>query len=304
MNKLISFALAATVAFGGIGAAAASASAAQPATPSSTSTESLQHRDSGSWVEFNNHSGGKYYLSGHLTENGNTYWGNKADGDDVSFRVGLTKESNVPIYAHNPQWSEAYLQIGGQKFHNKGSIIAGGMEFKVEYLGSVWRGSMNYKKWNVTFTQVDPYVHKYVHHTDSNDGVKGAIINNSNAPVELRVNAWGSQVFTLAPKQRMLFFDGHSFDGGWGIKVEIRKPGDPAKRLATLTASDGSMALPSVKVERDGSGTDRHGYSEGESKSYSQEGSTVEIKRFHDNKLPYGETWETSDWALFDFVIR
>lgn len=279
--------------------ASTAASVGAPAMSARGQSGAVSHATKGTRVDFFNETGAPIRIGDRVVApNGWMYLeGKSGEGDDISSSITDSTGQQVKFYGHNPFWKEAYLQFDGQKVFRSCYTQAGGMGFKVTFIGGDITVS---KPWRVHVYQEGRFAHEFVHHTDEHDGVKGTVTNRSS--VEATVRLGGSDL-TLRPGQMLLFFDSHDFGSsdGRGTDMRISGNGHPGYELR---AGDRSFDYPLVQMHGCGQ-KDRYSFSEGESRSYHWgKGLKLDVTREDDGKMdvPY-ENRYTSDWARFNIVI-
>lgn len=124
--------------------------AAQASTPSdssrshSTADERLRNSDVGTRIWFTNHSKETVRLQHNHHPHG---WvvppghnalllGVEGDCDDISVTAKFEDGKKMPIYGHNPKWSEAYVQVSGHKWYGNGTDTIENRKF-----GVIWEGT-------------------------------------------------------------------------------------------------------------------------------------------------------------------
>lgn len=288
--------------------AAALVAAPVQAAVTATGTTSISHSGHGSMVEFFNKTGTKEDIKIGSDMIGDGYEkrfkGANNDNDwsgQASFQDGTT----VDLHANNPFTSEAYFQVGPHKVYNEAYVKHNGKNFHVNFIKGSWDvgDPVVYKLWKVTCTGNDGfYTHEFIHHRDMVDGVKGTVMNKTSKEVKVRV---GGAALTLAPHQRMLYFDAGLHSGDKGMQMTVLRPGTDQGAF-TVEAVDPSIGYPKATVVDADGGKDVTYYSQGQAKVFTT--SVTDFKlvltRQPDHKLPcIYENHSTSDWAVFDVDI-
>lgn len=278
---------------------------AMAATPATAAPEGakLANSSTGTRIEFHSMTPEDLFVDGRIKVEGfgeTLLKGRSSDGDDVRAVISDTKGNCEHIFAHNPWFSEAYVQFGGRKVHDREWIHSGGLFFSCNYTGD----HNDYKCWTIEcYGSRYPYNHKFIHSTNYDDGVKGTIFNASNHPMTLKFS--GRDEYVLKPSEKLLFFDAnydikthHKYARGITFTVTNHKGesaeielGDPTVGMAFMWSKiDGKSQLNHIDnsetVERGGSI------------------STVTYRQAEDHwGIPH-ETDESSDWPRFALSLR
>ena len=151
------------LALGAVAAGAPAASAAVPAaTPSHASIESshVGNVSIGTFLQL--HNGSDEAIQVRLTGNERIdvtirpgdhvdIQGNAMGADDISGTIRFADGTTLPVYAHNPDIRECYVQVGGHKWHGSGGHSIAGKSFHADWNGN-WKdpNGDTWKDWDLT----------------------------------------------------------------------------------------------------------------------------------------------------------
>lgn len=78
--------------------------------------------------------------------------GNALSDDDISGPITFSDGSRLPVYAHNPEFKESYVQVGGHKWHGSGGHTVEGKMFHADWDGN-WKDPNGdiWKDWRLTY---------------------------------------------------------------------------------------------------------------------------------------------------------
>lgn len=284
--------------------APAPAVVAAPAPADGTSeATTLKNAAVGTTVWVKNKTGQKVTVGDQVLEPGGTSMqtGRNATVDDVSTTIRVGDNYSIPLYGHNPPFSEAYVQLGGQKFFDTGKFRHGDFTYEVEFRGThkSSQSTFYYKIWDVTITDAKPaWDREFIHHTDRDDGVKGYVRNQTDQPLVWQSN--GHQI-QLRPGGSLLLFDSDRvgpdadyfgaaftmYTGGGTVQVKAVDPAVTTTKVSVV----GHSPFTSFK--------------EGDAHTYQlADGYKLTVQRATDGRLPVPfENWHTQDWASYEFTV-